>query len=524
MNDVSWSPLSTPTRFRSAQQGVHAHLAKAWDELSILAVWLAGRTIEIVVFGAGAGTVRWGLSLVLRRHIVTVRPAFDDTLYVRQFVGEPRRRRVMRNPLLHYVILGWREGRAPSSSFDPHYFLRRHPSLPRNIDPLLLHVVRANAQARSHELAEPLREAANRRRERNVLTIHHARGGGSTAYLDLYEAHLRSMGRDALRLRAVPGAPRLAVLHGPDRETIGVVDLACELPKLAEHCQRHGVSSIVVNHVIDRPLEVFDWIPALGRKLGGGYDVVLHDFYALCPRVNLVTGEGQFCAVAAPAACVTCTAGYGSEVKELDPYAWRPRFAKFLEEASAIIVPSGDTADRLARYFPSSRVTVWEPESDVQLPAERLPALKRDEPLRVACLGALSVPKGAYVLQMLASEALLQRAPFSFRLIGDSPNAKALRRMGVEVSGFYRGEDLGRLIEEARPHVVFLPSIWPETWSFVLSAALRQGLPVIAFDIGAPSERLRRLSRGHLLPSQMASIPTELLTEFRRLRSRWVIL
>jgi len=125
---------------------------------------------------------------------------------------------------------------------------------------------------------------------------------------------------------------------------------------------------------------------------------------------------------------------------------------------------------------------------------------------------------------MLAGEALLQRAPFSFRLIGDSPNAKALRRAGVQVSGFYRAEDLGRLIEEARPHVVFLPSIWPETWSFVLSAALRQGLPVIAFDIGAPAERLRRLSRGHLLPSQMASIPTELLTEFRRLRSRWVIL
>jgi glycosyltransferase involved in cell wall biosynthesis len=135
----------------------------------------------------------------------------------------------------------------------------------------------------------------------------------------------------------------------------------------------------------------------------------------------------------------------------------------------------------------------------------------------------LSVPKGAHVLQGLAREASRRRAPFDFRLIGDSPNAKALKQAGVEVTGFYRAEDLDRLIEEASPHVVFLPSIWPETWSFVLGAALGHGLPVVAFDIGAPAERLRRLGRGHLLPAKLASTPADLLAAFRRLRDGWIV-
>ena len=60
------------------------------------------------------------------------------------------------------------------------------------------------------------------------------------------------------------------------------------------------------------------------------------------------------------------------------------------------------------------------------------------------------------------------------------------------------------------PIVGDLPAIWPETWSFALSDALNSGLPVVAFDIGAPGERLRALGRGHLLPLAMSQDPRRL--------------
>jgi hypothetical protein len=78
------------------------------------------------------------------------------------------------------------------------------------------------------------------------------------------------------------------------------------------------------------------------------------------------------------------------------------------------------------------------------------------------------------------------------------------------------------LLAEAAPHVVFLPAIWPETWSFVLTSALEQGLPVIVFDIGAPAARLRRLGRGHVLPLELSKDTGKLLETLMELRDSWV--
>ena len=57
----------------------------------------------------------------------------------------------------------------------------------------------------------------------------------------------------------------------------------------------------------------------------------------------------------------------------------------------------------------------------------------------------------------------------------------------------------------------------------MLTAALKQGLPVIAFDIGAPAARLRRLGRGHVLPRELAADTERLLAELMELRDRWVV-
>ncbi|WP_409566427.1 hypothetical protein [Methylobacterium sp. E-065] len=48
--------------------------------------------------------------------------------------------------------------------------------------------------------------------------------------------------------------------------------------------------------------------------------------------------------------------------------------------------------------------------------------------------------------------------------------------------------------------LILLPAIWPETYSSALTMALRTGLPVAAFELGAPAERLRADPDGPLLP------------------------
>lgn len=47
--------------------------------------------------------------------------------------------------------------------------------------------------------------------------------------------------------------------------------------------------------------------------------------------------------------------------------------------------------------------------------------------------------------------------------------------------------------------IVFIPSIWPETFSYTTSEAMMMGLPVACFDMCAPAERVKNLRKNLLL-------------------------
>jgi hypothetical protein len=61
------------------------------------------------------------------------------------------------------------------------------------------------------------------------------------------------------------------------------------------------------------------------------------------------------------------------------------------------------------------------------------------------------------------------------------------------------------LIRAQHARLGFVTSIWPETWSLALGDIWRAGLPAVAFDIGAPAERIRRTGRGFLLSLGLAA-------------------
>ena len=56
--------------------------------------------------------------------------------------------------------------------------------------------------------------------------------------------------------------------------------------------------------------------------------------------------------------------------------------------------------------------------------------------------------------------------------------------------GPYLDSDLPGLLAWIKPDLIWFPALWPETYSYTLSAALLAGLPVVAPDIGSFPERL----------------------------------
>ncbi len=60
----------------------------------------------------------------------------------------------------------------------------------------------------------------------------------------------------------------------------------------------------------------------------------------------------------------------------------------------------------------------------------------------------------------------------------------------MKVTGRYHDAELPGLIENVAPHLIWFPAVWPETFSYTLSAAIEAGRAIAAVRIGAHSERL----------------------------------
>ena len=99
-----------------------------------------------------------------------------------------------------------------------------------------------------------------------------------------------------------------------------------------------------------------------------------------------------------------------------------------------------------------------------------------------------------------------RRLPLEFVVIGFTQNDEPLLKTGkVFVTGRYTEVEVPHLLQRERPDIVFLPSVWPETWCYTLDYAVEAGLPVVSFDLGAIAERLRAAGLGPLLPLELSA-------------------
>lgn len=318
-----------------------------------------------------------------------------------------------------------------------------------------------------------------------VLMINHGRGGGSQRHLQeladnlLGQAIVYSLQTEGplLRLQPMADAGQQAALRFcPEQDG--------ELLLLT--LRQLGVTHLHYHHVIDLPQAVLQ----LPEELACSYDITVHDFYLACPQVTLADAQGAYCGAPPAAGCNAClTQRPVAGVESIEQ--WRALHEQMLGGAERVFVPSRDTLQRIAGYFPAVGNWVWAAHEPEQWPAVSPSVLDVNEPLRVLVLGALSAFKGADVLEAVTLQARARRLPMEFHLLGYG--YRRLRSHPVSalhVHGAYQEEQAQALIADIKPHLVWFPGNCPETWSYTLSTALAAGLPVLATRIGAFPERL----------------------------------
>jgi glycosyltransferase involved in cell wall biosynthesis len=104
-------------------------------------------------------------------------------------------------------------------------------------------------------------------------------------------------------------------------------------------------------------------------------------------------------------------------------------------------------------------------------------------------IGVLADQKGAPTVAAVAEAA--DPAEIEIHLIGyPEQELPEPARARISETGQYEDAQLPALLARVRPHVLWFPAQWPETYSYTLTAAIAAGLPIVASAIGAFPERL----------------------------------
>ena len=352
--------------------------------------------------------------------------------------------------------------------------------------------------------AYPYRVAATAARYRLderpvVLFITHTFGGGTEKHVQELADAISSNNARVLFLRPFNGANGSDVIleahNKSDRLSVGLSSQNIEL--LAKVLNAYGISKVHVHHTIGFKFTVEELISFIGAP----YDVTVHDFYAICPRINLMVPNKGYCGSPTVDDCNACLTLEPKPGGEPEIIWWRAKFGSLLNGANHVYCPSKDTASRILQHFPVAPARVV-PHESVQLPPPRIVSAARTT-RRFAILGVLAEHKGLSLIEEALAEINHRKLPMEFALIG-YPERPLTRNKHFMQTGPYKDEELPALIEKTDPDAILFSARWPETYSYTLTAALLSGRPIVVSDLGALPERIAEVSNGHVYPHDVS--------------------
>ena len=260
---------------------------------------------------------------------------------------------------------------------------------------------------------------------------------------------------------------------------------------------RFDTAEIFVNSPVsfDEPLLLADWLARMKIEYPGTNLVVTaHDYFSVCPSFVLLDADGAYCGIPDISRCHSCLARHEASFVALSPRtemgAWRALWGRCLTAADEVRCFSEASRKLLLRAYPAlaaAKLTVVPHAIDFVAP--RKPRWDCAAPLVIGVIGEISMQKGAHVVEQLVDRLEAERIDARVVVLGLLHSARKSARL--RVTGPYKREELAGLVESHGINVVLFPSIWPETFSYVVGEAMALGLPIVAFDIGAPAERLR---------------------------------
>ena len=334
-----------------------------------------------------------------------------------------------------------------------------------------------------------------------MLIIDHDLGGGANEFRRQMGSGARAAGRTVITICPHIGGQSLrahvefagqSATYLSEDQTSGLQALLLRLEN----------AHIVCNELVGWP-EPLQMQRLLAQETPSScrLSILFHDYFAVCPSQTLLNHAGLYCGVPDDLdACRVCLKqNVHAQPTTSDIAEWRRAWQSLLDRADTIEFFSQSSlaiAQRALTLDPE-KVNV---RGHTALPHAWEGAVRpaAGGPLILALVGAINFAKGAALLKPLSRHLGKVDPDARLVIIGEIDPEFQFEARNVTVHGRYDRDDLEDLICRYGVQVCVVASIWPETFSYVTQELMLLGMPIVAFDLGAPAERLRHYELAEL--------------------------
>jgi len=194
---------------------------------------------------------------------------------------------------------------------------------------------------------------------------------------------------------------------------------------------------------------------------------------------------------------------------------WRDMWKALLLVCDEILVFSEDSKKRMEQVFGTLRSLSLQPHKPKRIEAIAKQWFHGDG-VTIGLLGALGRHKGKAVVQEMLDIIHAEERNVRIVLIGYTDAVDWEEKYGahVHITGPYLQNQLSQYVIENEIDIIFIPAIWPETFSYTTEEAMMMDIPVVSFPIGAPPERIVQYEKGMVLPNMNPRMALDAILAF----------
>ena len=286
---------------------------------------------------------------------------------------------------------------------------------------------------------------------------------------------------------------------------------------VADWLVQFAIELVHVRHIAWHGLGLVD----VARGLGLPVVFSFHDFYSVCPTVNLLDERSTYCAGKCTPTDGECRYALWGD-KSLPPLKhaaikeWQKQIGEMLKMCDAFVTTSESARDTLVETYPflrNRKFPVIVHGRDFDRFEQDAAPLEEDGTLRILIPGNLSLAKGDAVVSELAK--LSRRHRIELHVMGALSSSLTPPPPNLVYHGTYRRGDFASKVKAIKPHIGGVFSIWAETYCHTLSELWASGIPAIGFDFGAIGERIRQTGAGWLACEHSAAGILEIVERLR---------